>query len=95
MNEHKCILNIQQGDKNRARESLDTIADRRSLELHIDEEYSVTPSETMRSWLPSTIMTCMTAGRSEADVPAPVTCDVSSIRLDSSRKKWYERPDSL
>lgn len=90
MNEHKCILNIQQGDKNRAREFLDTIADRRSLELHIDEEYSVTPSETMRS-----IMTCMTAGRSEADVPAPVTCDVSSIRLDSSRKKWYERPDSL
>ena len=88
MNEHKYILKIQQGDKNRARENPWTpllIDDQ--LELHIDEEYSVTPSETKRSLLPSSIMTCMTAGRSEADVPTPVTCGVSSIHLDSLRRQ--------
>ena len=96
MNEH------EQSDMNRAsRESCDTTADRRSMELHFDEEYSVTPSERKRSWLhvptPTTILTCMSPGRSEAGVPSQVTCDdVSSAHaLESFRKNWYERPDSL
>lgn len=95
MNELEYLNQIH-SSYDRKRYSTD-ISDRRSMELQFDEEYSVTPSHySKRSGLPKTILTSVSRDEtSEEGTPLQTYCENSSSLIESSRKNWFERPDSL